>query len=381
MRHAAEIRRFVGRLALVLSPFVLLILSSELLLAASRETWTAPQVIEYQSAHQRVLYSRKFLDEQMQEYKVDLLLAHPRRIAAVGSSRVMQFRGWMFGPDSSDFINLGGMIQSLDDLEVMADSAPASTLPRMVILGVDIRWLNGNSHDLGQLSLVRSRSLGWQDHLRAARAFVTRPRVVISAMQRLAAGRQDIGIRALVDSSGFRRDGSFRWPYKVPGSTQWAYRDRLEPTAVERIRGGMQGFEHSNGVDSVRLAQLARILDTLQRRGVHVAGFIPPLAHPVIEELERDPGDRGLYEQFVPAVTRVFGARGLPLVDGSITERLGLDDRAMGDGYHAMEMLHVVVLAKLLENPDVQRMLRVSRQWLLSRLQDDGTNHWYVGGR
>ncbi|MDB4906510.1 MAG: hypothetical protein JWO05_1294 [Gemmatimonadetes bacterium] len=291
----------------------------------------------------------------------------------------MQFRDWMFGPDSNRFVNLGGLVQSLDDLELVATSAPAGSLPRFLLIGVDARWLNGNSRDPDKLSLATQSPLTWEDYVRATRAYVARPRVVAKAVRLLFAGKQAIGIRALVDSSGFRRDGSFRWSYSVPDS-DFRYVDRVTPTALERIRIGTLGFERTSGVDRARLHQLGRVLDVFTRRGVIVAGFIPPLAGPVVAALEADDRQRPLLMQFGPSVAATFAARGLSFVDASRLEQFGLDDRYMGDGYHAMETFHVVLLTRLLQDPKVQLALQVRPEWLTSLLRDPRTNYWYVAG-
>ena len=71
------------------------------------------------------------------DYKLQLYAALRPDIAAVGSSRVMQFRGaWFRRP----FCNMGGVAGNLAVLRSTVDAMLRLHRPRAVILGLDFWW-------------------------------------------------------------------------------------------------------------------------------------------------------------------------------------------------------------------------------------------------
>ena len=383
-QRVSPLQRFVLRVLLFSSPFLLALGASELFLWLAGESWSITHALSYQDTHPGALFGRKVLPEQIADYKLAMLARHHPRIVALGSSRVMGFRSWMFGPDSASFRNMGGLVKNVADLQQFADSTPGEMLPRVVILGADLRWLNGGS-PASDRAPVHGRGLTWQDHVQGLRLLAASPgaaRSAASAMVRRARGRgtRGLGLMALANEAGFRPDGSFHWPYLTADRPNGLTHEVLKPT-LDHIVTGTRGFERNNGVDSVLLQQLAHALGSLRRRGVFVIGYCPPFASEVAQALRDDPRQSGLLSAFAPAVARQFEANGFPFVDASDLGTLGLDDRYMADGLHGMETMHLYLMRRMLQDSRVRRALRVREDWLEALMADPRTDAWYAAGR
>src|SRR5690242_17112781 len=128
-------RRFFLKSLLFFSPLLLLALLVVLILWRTGETWTVERAIDTQRANANALFMRGILDQAFYRYKFLPFEAQRPKVLVLGSSRVMLFRGEMFGVRGNEFINAGGMIQDLSDLHQFAERLTPATAPEVVILG------------------------------------------------------------------------------------------------------------------------------------------------------------------------------------------------------------------------------------------------------
>ena len=213
-----EFARFAWIGFLFLLPVLLVIGIPELLLWKSGETMTIKGVIRYMEKDSRpVLFRRAFIGDNTQLLKFEMIKRNQPRIVALGSSRVMQFRGEMFDQPGEGFYNAGGLVGSLSDLEEFTEVATPEILPQILILGVDFWWLIDDVPDNNALErfIDQEDAQGWGAHRLAMLSLIPHlkdnPHVTWELLGARGASQpiSHIGFAAITKNSGFRKDGSF----------------------------------------------------------------------------------------------------------------------------------------------------------------------------
>ena len=365
------------------APVVLLLAVFEALLWRVGESWPVSRVARVQQAQPEAIFLRQFLDQAFYRYKYLNWSRERPSVLVLGSSRVMPFRAPMFGRDSAAFYNAGGLIQSLDDLESFVDRLQPGQTPRVVLLGIDMWWLNGNwpSHDGLTTGIEKDGAAKWQDHVIALRHFITHPKDAIAFLRHGIQSRNPglrIGIAARFHEAGFRADGSFVRNHPLPQSAeQWRFVDREHPTVGERIRVGEKQFVPGDGIAPDRVATLKRIVIRLQSSGTLVIGYIPPVAGVYARLLEGDPRFSGLWKEYVVMIPALLASLGTPYVNAAVPTLVGADDRYLSDGVHTEETFALLVIRKALEDPRVAAAIQISASAVDSILASPRTNYWY----
>ncbi len=370
--------RFAGRAFLFFAPILFLIASAETLLWKTGETWTIKRVIERQRHGTGVLFMRGMLDQGFYRYKfLQIQERHPG-ILALGSSRVMEFRPEMFAARSDEFFNAGGMIQDLSDLKQFTRQLNSSNTPKILLLGLDLWWFNGNKPELQAFDagVARDAARDWPEHARLLRRFKS-AKTRQSILNALHARNEHIGIEAREALAGFRRDGSMQYHFAPPQETGWKFVDREKPPIAERIRKGSPPFAPAVGLSAERLASLAQCLNSLTNKNVLVLGFLPPFSSEAALLLQTSPGHSNLWIETRRQLPKLFEQRGLPFVDASLLADLNSNDSCMIDGMHAAETFHLTLLDRLLDAPRAARSFPGLRERIRSSLRSPLSNPWH----
>src|SRR5882724_1188843 len=117
----------------------------EIAMYRTRDSWPIAKVIAAQNKlNSESLLARGSFSQQFNLSKSEMIRLRRPRILAVGSSRVMEFRRFMFHPYEDAFYNAGGLIQSVNDLAAYARQVKEGTLPasQVVIVGIDPWWVS-----------------------------------------------------------------------------------------------------------------------------------------------------------------------------------------------------------------------------------------------
>ena len=129
---------------------------------------------------------------------------------------MMKFRAPMFGDRADAFYNAGGMLNSLRDVHDFCISLPSSRTPGVLVLGVDLWWLNGHVPPVFsfEAEIAKSAAMTFDEHIVGLRWLLRRPRLFARQAMSLLRGTQKtaIGISARESGGGFRTDGSFKSP-------------------------------------------------------------------------------------------------------------------------------------------------------------------------
>ena len=373
-------RSFLGHLLSFLILPAVLLAAGEAVLLGSGEMWSSKRVLTYLRRHPDAIYLRA-TDQSFYAYKYHGILDKDPSILVVGSSRTMKFRAPMFGDRSGSFYNAGGMVNSLRDLHDFSLLLPGPRTPCVLLVGVDLWWFNPRVPPAFDFAaeIAKDAAASFDAHVIALRWLTRHPGTLggeaISIARR---GRPDaIGIGARSTGGGFRPDGSFKSPLAPPRSErEWAFVDREVPPIVERVRNGVANFPPADGLAADRLALLDLVLARYRQKHVFVIGYLPPFSSEVLAQLETDGRHSRLWSAFKRRMPEMFAAHGFPLIDASDAASIGMDDRALSDGFHGEETFQVHVLKALLRDERIRAVLPGADAALDRALASPRTNYW-----
>lgn len=312
------------------------------------------------------------LSQDFVDYKLQLYAAVKPEIIAIGSSRVMQFRGAWF---RKSFLNMGGVAGNLAVLRSTLDALLKISRPKVVIIGLDFWWFlpqweadpykyvppTSGSYNYGLASLRKP----WEWLLEGKISAVDLGAPILGIFGRgFRADR--FGIMAQQTNDGFGPDGSWYYTAEITGQKP-AFDYQFHDT-IENARRGIRAFYHANtgqtGPSIAHLDAFAEIWCRLKSRGIQVYAFIPPLAGQTLAAMaQKDyPHLYYLREELVE--------RGIDALDFSNPRLLGADDCEFVDGFHGGEVVYARMLRQmadrwpmLLAYVNMERLDAIIRDW------------------
>ena len=308
------------------------------------------------------------------DYKLKLYEAIKPDIAAVGSSRVMQFRGaWFRKP----FCNMGGVAGNLAVLRSTVDAMLRLHRPQAVILGLDFWWFmpqweaqpfkevppTSGSYNYGFASLKKPWE--WLVEGKISPRELAKPLLAAAG----AGFRGDrFGVMAQQSDDGFGPDGSWYGTAEATGQKaplDFQFRDTLAQVA-EGSKAFFRAKPGQIGPSQEHLDALAEIWCRLRSRGIQTFVFIAPLSGRVLEAMRKNP-------DAWPHLFRLreaLAARGIDALDCTDAQGLGANDCEFIDGFHGGEVTYARILRRmadrwpaLLAYVDMKKLDTVIRDW------------------
>lgn len=312
------------------------------------------------------------LSQDFVDYKLRLYAATKPAIIAIGSSRVMQFRGAWF---RENFLNMGGVAGNLAVLRSTIDALLACAKPQAVIIGIDFWWFlpqweadpgeyvppTSGSYNYSLASLKKTWEWLFQGKISASELF--KPILGIFGK----GFRKDrFGIMAQQTSDGFGPDGSWYYTAEITGQKP-AFDYKFHDT-LQNIRLGIHAFYHAKPGQTVpaeaHLDTFAEIWCKLRSRGVQTFAFIPPISGTALASMR--PEDYPHLYKLRDALLE----RGIDVVDFSDPRTLGASDCEFVDGFHGGEVAYARVLRAmadrwpaLLAYVNMEKLDAVIRDW------------------
>lgn len=373
-RRAAAL--FLARLAWFALPGVFALLAAEMLLWRTGETWPVSHVLRVQQGLGESLFGRGLISQQFNLYKSEALRLRKPAVVALGSSRVMQFRDFMFAPLS--FYNAGGIFQNAADVVAYADLVEDGTLPRprVAIVGLDPWWFAVGAPQAPWLrpghEQYTEAVYHWQEHLRALRSIPTRKFPWAAVFHDAPAGApRAIGIGALRSGSGERgSDGSHLYAdYLAEYARTGTYRDREQPPVVDRVRLGRSPLPKDAAVNTGGIDEVMAAFQRLARSGIEVRVVLPPVSDEVWGALKDSPRLGPWWTESQKLLQEGLSRAGIPWAALTHPAAAGLDDRTMFDGFHPGERMAVELVATLVEGSAPTDQIAAVDRAALARLR------------
>src|SRR5438552_8112008 len=102
------------------------------------------QIAAAQAEQTPLLYGRAYRDNLF-AYKLIATQFRKPEVLVLGSSRVQQFRSLLFNKNGTAFYNAGRATQSIYETRQFLEALDPSTLPKVLILGLDQPWFDMQS--------------------------------------------------------------------------------------------------------------------------------------------------------------------------------------------------------------------------------------------
>jgi hypothetical protein len=354
---------FALRVVVFCAPLILGACLFEAAMYRTRDSWPISKVIAAQeSSGGESLLGRANFSQQYNLSK-SLMVQHRRpSILALGSSRVMEFRGFMFHPFEREFYNGGGLIQNVNDLAAFARQVREGRLPRprVIIIGIDPWWVSEATDPLEKKSWLDGEPdavYQFSSHVEGARYLIRTgkssfPWAVAFGHKSAASPYYNdpaFGIAAISAGVGERfSDGSFLYTAQLLDFIRHpVYRDRLATPVLDQVERTYFLFAPTSKVERARARLLVQSLVSLKEMGIEVYAYEPPFSTEVRRALDESKALATWWAEYKGWLREQLETEGIPCLPLSVPADYGLDDRYMFDGIHAGEVYDSYILEAL----------------------------------
>lgn len=378
LTEAAFLKRFFALLlGLVLAACLLVVPYTCWWLHSSGDL-AVERAVKNQAAGRFALFGSG-VSQDFVDYKLQLYAAVKPQVVALGSSRVMQFRGAYF---RRPFLNVGGTAGNLPVLHSTLDAMLRLHRPEAVILGLDFWWFMPRwNPDPFKEEPPTSGSYGYNlDSLKKPWTWLLEGKIswrdlLGPVLPRSLGGFRDdrYGIMAQQTDDGFGSDGSWYYTGEITGQKR-PFDYRFEDT-LKQVRYGIKAFAPSpplkdsrdvGGISTAHLDAFAEIYCRLKARGIATYVFIAPLSITALDALRAR-------EEDYPHLFRLRDAllaRGIEVMDFTDPRTFAATDCEFVDGFHGGEVVYARILrdmadrwSSLLAYVDMDKINAVIRDW------------------
>jgi hypothetical protein len=378
-RELAKALKLLSRFGLFCLPLLVLLAAGEVLLWSVGENWPVSRVASRQSGLATpTLYSRSLLSQQFGIYKLEMIKQRQPQILVIGSSRVMQFRDFVFAPLDSSFYNAGGMIQGVHDVQSLADQVATGAIaaPRVLILGIDPWWLRDGAGAEESWLLDRDEAYSFAAHVKALRMILVgresgKFRQALLARSSAGFPMDSLGIGVQTAAAGFRADGSWQYSREIMATFLTAgFVDRETPPVIERIRFRQMQFSAPAAYDEPRANVLVDSVARLSSLGVEVWAWLPPLSSQSAAAIDRDEELRALVQACQQRLLPQLAHHGAQVLADEDLRDYRMNDPYMIDGFHPGEVYSANLALAMIEQCDADSLLgAVDRAGLKQRIE------------
>ena len=339
-------------------------------LKAAGELQPVENIVQSQQKRQAVYGSALFEDDF--QYKLSLIRTRRPDVVAVGSSRALQFRQEFF---AVPFVTAGRAMNSIRQGEFFVDELLKAHRPKLVILTIDVWWLNPRrreppmrGRDLSRTSPLVSTFWSYvnQRKLTAMKTL----RVIMGDDGNPVSARSAIGIAGLARGTGFRPDGSRDYGARYFG-TDPTFDDKSFANSRALVSNGEGLLRFGQTIDEGRLAILTRVIGRLNGAGIEVVAVLPPMAPTVIDLIKRRNNDYA----YIPLARAAFQSLPVKVFDFVESESLGNSECEFADGLHAGDVTYQRMLLRMAEMDPAGPLAPVLQRGNMAANIDDYSGH------
>jgi hypothetical protein len=275
---------------------ILILIFAYLFLFTSKETLSVDVIANLQQKDQQ-LYLSAISDSKTRLYKLALYEKIHPNIIALGSSRVLQFRGEDF---NVPFVNMGLSMSSIAQGHEIADKMLKIHTPKVVILAADFWWF---SDKIVNVQPLKSISADWSsDSLLLPYTWLYEgkitPQMALSIMVNKTSG---YGVSAIKWRDGFDHFGSFHYTSMLEGKRD---PEHIPTNVSNLINKGKNVQYFQDRFDSTKLRQFQLLIQKFTDAGAKVIVIIPP-NYPDINDLTKKLVKYNLINEFRNAIHKL----------------------------------------------------------------------------
>lgn len=346
-------RKFVWHSFLFIAPFVVLFGLPFFVFVKAGELVSLNTVIAKQKdATQLVLYGQAYTNSNLdQNYKWSSVAARKPEVVVLGTSRVLGYRAKFF-KDGSVFYNAGRGVTNMDDLTKFIQTIQNGAEPKVLLVSLDQIFLFKKfqpdlKYSGGDTALSSFLKYDWrllyQDYAKHkftfSDLFVKRPHEI------------DIGLNALVNSKGFRNDGSFYYGDVISNPALQTEQYTINEASAAAISpDSCLADYYGDHVLEDNLQSLSNFLRLSKERNITVIGYISPYSEHVHNRVMsfKDKCTEAMFDA-TRQVQSVFAKNGSDFYDFNDISTVGGSDKEMYDNVHFSEKLALRFFIKMAE--------------------------------
>jgi hypothetical protein len=230
--------------------------------------------------------------------------------------------------------------------------------PEVLILGLDFWWFNDNFSQPSSYAYHENsgRVMTWEKIIGPFRLMKEKKISVRTYRDILLgrrhnngiAGHENMGLRAISHSDGFRKDGSYLYARTVFGFDP-KYEDINFGNTLSRIRKGTDRFEYGNELSAERIREFEEILEICRKNNIKVVIILPPIAEAVSIAMD-EMKERYSY---IPKFREYAMSLPYEVYDFTNIRDAGSDDCECIDGFHGGDVTYQKMLLKIIkQRPD-----------------------------
>jgi hypothetical protein len=341
-------KKFLLRLTIFALPILLFLAVPVFVLYRTGENFLDPAAIINDNNKHIVGYAYSEKNYSYLKWKT-FAYGERKKVIALGSSRVLQFRDEMF---TSSFYNAGYTVSGIRDYLNFLKIIPKEKYPDYLIISLD-QWMYNEAWDN-----MKGRSANTD---KWSTAFVKHPNftTIMKVWKDLFAGKYGldhpkekdvvklIGLNGVVNKKGLRNDGSMDYGDQMDllrKDTTGQYKN-----IYDRIGHGVRRFEYSKEVHAKAIAETGRILDFCKTNNIKVIAILPPFADKVYQKMLSS-GNYQYIPKIHPAIQPLFEKYGAELYEFNNVNRCQSNDNETIDGFHGGEVTYAKMLVEMLKS-------------------------------
>jgi len=344
MKHKQYLKIYIFSSLLFITPFIV----TFLFIFRAGELKSVDEIVHIQH-NSNAIYGSAYSNNS-ESYKLALARFVQPKICTLGSSRVLQLRQESF---KESFANYGGVVTNLAKGERFLVKLLAEHVPEIIIMGLDCWWFNPNflknqsafPSPIANSTITTAKLTKPLWHLfRRKISFKDFYETILSAEQANTSLTRfpRIGVKGLMNSSGFRKDGSmFYGDRLLKDDTQ--IRLHAFEANLAQIESGSRYFMHGAHVDSSALAHLEAIVNLCKEKEVKLIFFFPPFAPSIWKAMQ----DHSQDYAYIRKISSILQANGIEIHNFHDIRPLNGVDSEFLDGFHGGDIAFQRVLLKL----------------------------------
>jgi hypothetical protein len=356
-----DVIKFIIKFIIFILPALFIFLVFDIIAIKSGELRTIDYIIKRQKIESG-LYGRGVADQDLRKYKFkNFVNRESADVVTVGSSRVLEFRDYMFAPIYS-FYNLGSIAHGIGDIQDLLNNWPEHQKPKLVILALDYHWFSDSTENIKGISqdmLKKDAAYDFGSHVMSVRFLIkkllTDYKYLLSVSGYNSSNQYSsnrFGFQAKF-GNGVRNDGSYQYGSYIKISKKnehIPYIDREQPPIIDRVRNGIDQYKFNSKIDNSRIETLNAILKRFKDKDIYVVGLMMPFSPEVYTELTKNPKHTYLFLDVRKNMKDVFKKNQYTFFDFSDPMTVNLSDAYFFDGLHVSEPGVLRILIKLLQN-------------------------------